>query len=42
LLKLAADKEATWHLSSSASGWAEDKSKELRNMLRHISQALQK
>ena len=42
LLSIAAKNEAKWRLSTQASAWAEDKSKELRNMLRHTSQAVSK
>ena len=41
-MKVAKNKEDSWHLSDRISGWAADKGKEMRNMLRHVSQSITK
>ena len=40
LMAVATSHEKSWRLSTSAKAWSVDKSKEIRNMLRHINQAL--
>eukprot|EP00959_Pyramimonas_sp_CCMP1952_P110199 2305669-Pyramimonas_sp.AAC.1 len=39
-MKVAQKHESDWHMASDAAGWAVDKAKELRNMLRHVAQAV--
>jgi hypothetical protein len=40
--KLASHYEDDWHLAKKKGAWIKDKSQELRNMMRHIDQALRR
>lgn len=39
-LKVARSKEHVWKLSTRADDWSTDKAREMRNMLRHVGQAI--